>query len=505
MASSALATFGGRTARAPHGCRRTPRRARTWYNERMLRARLTLALGLVLVAAGVIGFAMADRGLRIESARVGPVPLQLFRPVDDAHGAARPVVVVAHGYAGSGRLMRPFADTLARRGYLVALPDLAGHGANPERLTEQALDRELAAVVRFVRALPDADPARVALVGHSMGAAAVVRVGAADQTIAATVAISIGDDASAAVRPGPRHLLGIYGAFEPAGIGVSERATGADRVVAVPLVEHIGVLFADRTHHETARWLDRVLNHSPERSVIAAKGRLIPGGLTLLGGLLTVVGTLLLRRTATARAPLDRDRLGLRLGAVLVAPVLGELAGVALTYALPNTVTGYLTGYLAGCGSALAVAALLIRRPPRPARPALTSVGGAALLAVVTLAVVVLPVHVGLTDVVPHGPDWWVIAVLALAVGALLAGAHALLPTPWDSGAVLALCLPMPVASLIGAAPGFLALISPLIMVLIVLHLAVYAAAGRPWWQTIPAGALTVAWPVAVVLPVLGR
>jgi pimeloyl-ACP methyl ester carboxylesterase len=415
-------------------------------------------------------------------------------------------VVVAHGYAGSGRLMRPFADTLARRGYLVALPDLAGHGANPERLTEETLDRELAAVVRFVRALPDADPARVALVGHSMGAAAVVRAGAADQTIAATVAISIGDDASAAVRPGPRHLLGLYGAFEPAGIGVSERAMGADRVVAVPLVEHIGVLFADRTHHETAQWLDRALNHSPERPAIAAKGRLIPGGLSLLGGLLILVGALLLlRRTADVRAPLDRDRPGLRLGAVLIAPVPGELVGVALAHALPNTVTGYLTGYLAGCGAALAVAALLVRRPPRPARPALTSVGGAALLAVVTLAVVVLPVHIGLTDVAPHGPDWWVIAVLALAVGAFLAGAHALLPAPWSYAAVLALCLPMPVASLIGVAPGFLALISPLIVVLIALYLAVCAAAGRPRWRTIAAGALTVAWPVAVVLPVLGR
>ncbi|WP_433064828.1 alpha/beta hydrolase family protein [Dactylosporangium sp. CS-033363] len=471
----------------------------------MLRARLTLVLGLVLIAAGVLGFATADRGLRIESAHAGTVPLQLFRPVDDAHGAARPVVVVVHGYAGSGRLMRPFADTLARRGYLVALPDLAGHGANPERLTEEALDRELAEVVRFVRALPDADPARVALVGHSMGAAAVVRAGAADQTIAATVAISIGDDASAAIRPGPRHLLGLYGAFEPAGIGVSERAMDADRVVPVPLVEHIGVLFADRTHHETAQWLDRALGHAPERPVIAAKGRLIPGALSLLGGLLVVIGALLLRRTAAARAPLDRDRLGLRLGAVLVAPIPGGLAGVALTYALPNTVTGYLTGYLAGCGSALAVAALLIRRPPRPARPSLRSAGGAALLAVATLAAVVLPVHIGLTDVAPHGPDWWVVAVLALAVAALLAGAHALLPPPWSYGAVLALCLPMPAASLIGAAPGFLALISPLIMVLVVLHLAVCAAAGRPWSRTIAAGALTIAWPVAVVLPVLAR
>ncbi|WP_433607340.1 alpha/beta hydrolase family protein [Dactylosporangium sp. CA-139114] len=471
----------------------------------MLRARLTLVLGIVLLAAGVAGFATAGRGLRTTSVHVGAVPVELVRPGGAAAGgAARPVVVVVHGYAGSGRLMRPFADTLARRGYLVALPDLAGHGANPRRLTEAALDRDLAAVVRYVRGLPGADPARVALVGHSMGAAAVVRAGAADRSIAATVAISIGDDAAAATRPGPRHLLAMYGAFEPSGIGSTTEATGAERVVRVPLAEHIGVLFADRTHHETARWLDRALGHHPDRPVIAAKARLVPGGLSLVGGLLILIGALLSGRTGAAPAPPDRERLGLRIGAVLVAPVPGELAGVALAHALPNTVTGYLTGYFAGCGAALVAAALLIRRPDRPARPSPAALARAALLALAALAAVVLPVHAGLTDVAPHGPDWWVVALLALAVAALLAGAHALLGTPWSYAAVVALCLPMPVASLIGVAPGFLALISPLVLVLIGLHVAVCAAAGRPWWRTVLAGALTVAWPVAVVLPVLG-
>ncbi|GAA3454571.1 alpha/beta hydrolase family protein [Dactylosporangium matsuzakiense] len=471
----------------------------------MLKAWLSVVLGLVLLVAGVALFATVDRGLRVESTHVGAVPVQVVR-ADSAPGAGkRPVVVVVHGYAGSGRLMRPFADTLARRGYLVALPDLAGHGANAERLTQEGLDRDLAAVVRFARGRPDADPARVALVGHSMGAAAVVRAGAADQTIAATVAISIGDDASAALRPGPRHLLGLYGAFEPAGIGATERAMGAERVVPVPLVEHIGVLFADRTHHETAQWLDRALGHRPERPVIAAKDRLIPGILSLAGALLTLVGGLLLRRTGTARVPLGRERLGLRLGAVLLAPVAGELLGVALAYLLPNNVTGYLTGYFAGCGAVLLATALLVAGPARPARPSLAAVGGAALVAVAALAAVVVPVHFGLTDVAPHGPDWWVVGLLAVAVAGLLAGAHALFGPPWSYAAVLILCLPLPVASLAGVAPGFLAIISPLVMVLIVLHFAVSAAAGRPWWRTVAAGALTVAWPVAVVLPVLGR
>lgn len=479
-----------------------------WYNGRMLRARLAVTVGLLLVAAGVAGFATVGRGLHTTSVHAGAVPVELVRPDGAAAGgAARPVVVVVHGYAGSGRLMRPFADTLARRGYVVALPDLAGHGADPERLTEAALDRDLADVVRYVRGLPDVDPARVALVGHSMGAAAVVRAGAADQTIRATVAISVGDDATAAIRPGPRHLLALYGAFEPSGIGATTRATGAERVVRVRLVEHIGVLFADRTHHETARWLDQTLDHRPDRPVIAAKGRLIAGALGLAGGLLILTGGLLAWRTRDPAPPPERGRLGLRIAAVLVAPVPGEVAGVVLYRVLPNPVTGYLVGYFAGCGAALLLAALLIRGPARPARPPLAPLAFAAGFAVAALAAVALPVHFGLTDIAPHGPDWWLVALLAGATAALLAGAHAVLGPPWSYAAVLAVCLPMPVASAVGAAPGFLALISPLVMALVALHLGLCAAArasGIPWGRTVVAGALTIAWPVAVVLPVIG-
>ncbi|MBF9134038.1 alpha/beta fold hydrolase, partial [Plantactinospora sp. S1510] len=176
-----------------------------WFADRVrTRAvlwRSGLSLGVLLLVAGVLGVGYAGRDLRSASVHVADVPVEVVRPVGG--GVGRPAVVVAHGYAGSGRLMRPFADTLARRGYVVALPDLAGHAANVRPPTgPDEIDRELAAVVRYVRNLPEVDPARVALLGHSMGAGAVVRVGAADPLIAATVAISLGDGAAAALRPG---------------------------------------------------------------------------------------------------------------------------------------------------------------------------------------------------------------------------------------------------------------------------------------------------------------
>jgi esterase/lipase len=471
-----------------------------------------LFAGVLLLAAGVLGGVYAADGVRSVSVRVAGVPVEVVRPVGD--GVGRPAVVVAHGYAGSGRLMRPFADTLARRGYVVALPDLAGHAGNTRPLADQdVIDRELAGAVRYVRGLPEVDAARVALLGHSMGAAAVVRVGAADPSIAATVAISLGDDAAAALRPGPRRLLSIVGALEPAGLQAVARSAGAGagrREVRVPLVEHVGVLYADRTHHEAARWLDEALDHRPEQRVIAAKRRVVAGGLSMVGMLLLVVAALVRpsrrgARTLSAAGLVGPPRIPLAwlAGAAAVASVSGLLGGWLLAWTLPSALCGYLVGYFTFAGAILGAAALVARRRPE------TKVDGPALLRTVALAVaagvaVVAPVHLGLTSAVPHGPRWWLVALLAFATAALLCAAHAVAGPSWSVVVLAAVCLPLPVAAVVGLAPGFLAIVTPLIGALLGLHLlltGVARLAGMPWWRTIPAGAVLVAWPVATALP----
>ncbi|WP_326557492.1 dienelactone hydrolase family protein [Micromonospora sp. NBC_01796] len=488
-----------------------------------------LLLGVLLLAAGVLGIGYAGRGLHSVSVRVDGVPVEIVRPVGG--GAGRPAVVVAHGYAGSGRLMRPFADTLVRRGYVVALPDLAGHAANPRPLAgEDELDRELAGVVRYVRDLSGVDPARVALLGHSMGAAAVVRVGSADPSIAATVAISLGDGAAAALQPGPRRLLLIVGALEPAGIrSVAQAALDGDagrRMVRVGFAEHVGVLYADRTHAEAARWLDDALRNRPEQPVIAAKGRVTAGGLCLVGMLLLVIAGLV--RPSVRRAPPIRDslapparaRLAWLAGAVAVAPVPGLVGGWLAARTLPAPVCGYLVGYFAFAGATLAAVAVVARRiharaaegdahgvtgtrqrPDAPWRAAAATIG----LAVAGIAAVVVPVHLGLTSAVPYGSRWWLTVLLVLATAALLGGAHAVARPPWSIGVLAAVCLPVPVAAIVGLAPGFLTLVTPLIAGLLALYLLLAGVAsltGTPWFRTIPAGALLVAWPVATSLPI---
>ncbi|MDP9795246.1 pimeloyl-ACP methyl ester carboxylesterase [Catenuloplanes nepalensis] len=491
-----------------------------------------LVAGILAVAAGLTALFLADRGLSGESLRVGGVPVEIVRgPAVAGASGGRPAVVVVHGYAGSGRLMRPFADTLARRGYVVLLPDLAGHGANTRRLdVPSAIDPEIAAVVAHARELPDVDPDRVTLLGHSMGAGAVVRAGAADPRIAATVAISLPGSGGA---PGPRRLLLIVGALEPAGFRAAgeqtarepasgDRPVGDRRLVSVPFVEHISVLYAPRTHREAAAWLDAAVGNTATGSGTVPLRRIAAGALTLLGALLLL--TAALGRPSHRLTPPPHDAVsgpaGLDRAAALRRPagwiavggagLLGLAGGGIGAVAVPSPVTGYLIGYFAAVGGVLAIAAAALtgaRRPSRrlssyrPPLPRWTAVvasagGGAA---------VVVPVQLGLTLMVPHGDRWWLVGALALATAALLAGARALAGPVWDLAVLAAIAMPLAAAAVIGLAPGFLLLIAPLVALLFVLYALLAAVArrgGATWWSPIAAGAVMIAWPVAVALPV---
>jgi alpha-beta hydrolase superfamily lysophospholipase len=158
---------------------------------------------LVLAAAAIVAIAVAlwrleaaTSGLEIERARLGQIPVTVFRA--ESAGSA-PVVVIAHGFAGSQQLMQPFAVTLARNGYVAVTFDFPGHGRNGAPLggglaDDDARSRELldalGKVVGFARDLPHGD-GRLALLGHSMASDVVVRYAQAHPEVQATVAVSL--------------------------------------------------------------------------------------------------------------------------------------------------------------------------------------------------------------------------------------------------------------------------------------------------------------------------
>ena len=251
--------------------------------------RLLLIALVAAVLAAIAIFNLWQSGAEVQRSvkDAGGVPVELFEPTASA-SQAKPAVVVAHGFSGNRQLMYGFGYTLARNGYVAALIDFAGHGASRERLPGgsgdagyRILASNLSSALEVVRQIPSVDPDRVALLGHSMGAGAVVRYAAEHPEVPATVAVSLGGMGSQLPpRPdNPRNLLLLVGANEFAGFldgstaalqiaypgAVAGQTYGdfqdgsARRLSIPPGVEHISILFSPEAYRETVSWLNAAL------------------------------------------------------------------------------------------------------------------------------------------------------------------------------------------------------------------------------------------------------
>ncbi|MFB9238009.1 dienelactone hydrolase family protein [Plantactinospora siamensis] len=537
----------------------------------------TLAVLAVLAASlGAVGLARADDGLTHRSVTVSGVPLTEVRattaqatagatsPVSVAPTAGttptagatptagtpttagtagrRPGVVVAHGFAGSRRLMTPLADTLARHGYVVVLLDFAGHGANPARLPgagqdtgagTAALAADLDTAVGYLRSRPDVDPARIGLVGHSMGAGAVARYAVAHPEIVATVAISLpGADPVPAGGDRPRALLLLVGGNEFAGFRAAateavRRAgpAGDRRAVVVPGVEHISILFAGRTHAEMTSWLDARLAPPPgPRAPARPTGYLAPAGLLLLGFALGLQPLARVLLGAGGRRASARTRLPLALLATVLATGLGAVLPRLLPFdRLPLAVGNYLIGLLAVTGALLLGIARLPRlgrvdpaatgSDQRPAsgagRPGTLRLAIAAvLLAGYAVAAVAVPISLGFTSAAPTGARWWLLPIVTAAAWLFLLGAERI--TGGGPGRLVPYVVAVAgvtVAALVGVAPGFVLLVVPLFAILLAWQFGWATALGRlaaPAWLIALPGAVLLGWPIATTLPLTG-
>ena len=128
-----------------------------------------------------------------------------------------PVVVLLHGYyerdqywPGAGT--EQAADFFARSGYLAVAPDFrswGGSGSGPS-LFHMGLVADTINLISALPSLPQADPHRVALWGHSMGGGIAAKVLVIDRRAAAAVlyAPNSADDADLIARWGPGCLPG---------------------------------------------------------------------------------------------------------------------------------------------------------------------------------------------------------------------------------------------------------------------------------------------------------
>ncbi|NKX45138.1 alpha/beta fold hydrolase [Roseicyclus persicicus] len=394
----------------------------------MTRGIVAALIALLSIGIGLWGLEAPRAGLEITQAEVGETPVTVMRRPE----AQGPVVVIAHGFAGSRQLMAAWQLSLARAGFVTVSFDFEGHGRNPVPMsgdvtsvdgTTRLLMAETARVTDFAVSLPGAEP-RVALVGHSMASDIIVRQGLADPRVAAIVGISVFSQAVTAEAP--QNLLILNGAWEGAlrdearrvmaEIGAAEGDTVgtpgdgfARRAAAVPYAEHVGVLYAPSGIAEGIAWLSASLG-VPAQSGLVALGPWIL--LTLFGVVLLVLPAAhLLPRGEAPWHPPRGVFWALALGPAVATPLILSLFD---TRFLPVLVADYLALHLALYGALVLGGAAWVGGLPRRA-------GWAWGLALAAYGILVfggiMDRHVG--SFVPHPGR--VPVMLAILPGAILA------------------------------------------------------------------------------------
>ncbi|ORE98499.1 alpha/beta fold hydrolase [Aurantimonas sp. 22II-16-19i] len=412
------------------------------------RLRPIVAMLLALLALAAIGLSLlklhaTETGVTIEPAIIAETPATIFRPEGRALG---PVVVIAHGFAGSQQLMQSFALAFARNGYGAVTFDFLGHGRNPAPLagsiTEEqgatrALVDETAEVAAHAKTLGDG---RLAVLGHSMASDIVVRFAAARPDVAATIAVSMFSPEVTA--DAPRNLLVIVGEWEgmlkrealrvvelataPAaaepGVTYGDPSAGTARRAAFsPNVEHASVLFSQASLREAFGWLDAVFAvERQEPPMIAGRGpwiMLLIAGCTLLARQLTPMLPRL------AEPPAGAGLRWRRLWPALLVPAIATplLLRVLPTHFLPVLVGDYLAMHFLVYGLLTALCLRWQRRGEgqRFGQSALSpaTIGAALAVAAFYLAALVWPIDSFMTSFVPTPAR--AALVLAMLVGTL--------------------------------------------------------------------------------------
>ncbi|MCC1491034.1 alpha/beta hydrolase [Cognatishimia sp. F0-27] len=451
----------------------------------------------------------------LESARAGLVDTVTTvdgTPVTRLHDGTGtgPVVVVAHGFAGSRQMMRGYTEVLAQAGYDTWAFDFLGHGRHeiPMSGDVSALDGTTRLLVEQTRAVIDA-AARdgpVAVLGHSMASDVLVRAAMEDPRIGPMVLLS-GFSLAIDDRH-PQDLLAIAGAWEP---GLSTFALNAARMVdpeaqygetvttnavrrqamIAPYTEHVAILHSRAGRAATLDWLNTAYGRTTTVPVRPTGWAL----LALLAGL-TALSLPLARLMAPARPVRATDAMGWRRRAILLAvPMVATplLAAPFDLHVLPVLVADYLALHLAIYG--LLQGGLLWRFGQRADWP--HPLASLALL-VWALATFGLALDRYGANFWPVGDRVWII--LALALGALpfmlsdsIAAAHARLG--WRIVLRMAFLISL-VAAILLDPEGlfFLAMIAPVI----VLFWLTFGLMGR--WVSARAGPATAGLALGLVL-----
>lgn len=304
--------------------------------SRVFSPMVRVLLGFVLLVVYLVPLGQAGTGIVDRQVSRAGHPMTLLLPdsrwqverhadehTDEASDALMthpgdplPAIILVHGFAGSRQMVAAYGYTLAHAGYAVVMLDLPGHGRNRNPFARDANVAAIGEAFELLQNEPEVDISRVGLLGHSMGAEAVLRAALeSPERYRATVAVSPAYTAVSAATP--RNLQLQAGTWEPQYLDAAQRiladaggsstdfANGRARsLVTVARAEHIGILFRNTSHRAAREWFDQAFEYQPAGSNDHRDWR-------LLGWLLHVVGWFLVASAIVPayrrEASLERD------------------------------------------------------------------------------------------------------------------------------------------------------------------------------------------------------
>ena len=145
---------------------------------------------ILLAAAGVAAQeSPAPTPQRVEI----PATDDLYLPTATGETGA-PAALLLHMLYSTRQSWQPLVAPLLEAGYAVLAVDLRGHGETGGAADWALADQDTLAWIAWLRQLPGIDPARINLVGSSIGANLALRAAAADDDIETVLALSPGLD-----------------------------------------------------------------------------------------------------------------------------------------------------------------------------------------------------------------------------------------------------------------------------------------------------------------------
>jgi hypothetical protein len=234
-----------------------------------------------LVAAGALAHgigAAENRRFQTEWRGLeGDTPYLAYEP---ANPRSDGIVVLLHGWRCSAAMMRPLAETLARNGTRVLVPEIPGHGTSPLPLTLHydfdaggpARWREVrregnAAMLAFLESIAGRearDRRPVALVGHSWGGFLVDELEPRGLNVSARINLEGGSER---IAEGRNHLFLGREAWNRIHVPKGRPATpnethgtfatgSAHELRILPPGGHLGLIRSERVNGEVLRWLE---------------------------------------------------------------------------------------------------------------------------------------------------------------------------------------------------------------------------------------------------------